>query len=370
MTESSCTTNILGTLLWAGIIVCLLLTLLSCRHSTEAPPPPPPDTTTQSFGWTVQTFGDGASSVFYDAAIVNDTLAYAVGGIYKKDSLGNWDADAYNLARWNGKRWELLRVHFPGPCVAVDFPPLLAIWAFSEDNILLSNGGMIARYDGVLTTVDCRVNSLLAGAIQKIYAPNTEEVYLVGRSGSLLRYAAGEWHSLLTGTTMTIQDVWGSRNTSTNRLEVMAVAGDPLSAGDTRKILSISDGNVYNLSEDGVNVALNGTWFIAGSCYYISGGRVYNKTELSQQNWSDALNGQTLDTFYKYAVRGTAQNDVYVTGEFGNLLHYNGESWKNFKSETGLTTGNYYSLATKGELVIAVGEERGLGVIAVGRHFH
>jgi hypothetical protein len=47
--------------------------------------------------------GDGNSSVLYDIAIINDTLVFATGAIYKRDSLGNWGPILYNLARWDGR---------------------------------------------------------------------------------------------------------------------------------------------------------------------------------------------------------------------------------------------------------------------------
>ena len=42
------------------------------------------DTTSHNFTWEIDTLGDGGSSVLRDVAIINDTLAYAVGEIYKK----------------------------------------------------------------------------------------------------------------------------------------------------------------------------------------------------------------------------------------------------------------------------------------------
>ena len=40
------------------------------------------DTTSHDFSWKTFTFGGGGGSVLNDVAIVNDTLAYAVGEIY------------------------------------------------------------------------------------------------------------------------------------------------------------------------------------------------------------------------------------------------------------------------------------------------
>ena len=76
------------------------------------------DTTSHQFTWQVDTLGDGASSVLYDVAIINDTLAYAVGEMYLRDTLGYFDPNAFNIAKWNGIRWQLKRLPFIGPCSA------------------------------------------------------------------------------------------------------------------------------------------------------------------------------------------------------------------------------------------------------------
>ena len=77
--------------------------------------------------------GDGSSSVLYDVVIIseNPPLAYAVGEIYKMDSLGNWDPLPYNLVKWDGSSWTLQRVTvtFRGSLIT---PALLGIHAFSE----------------------------------------------------------------------------------------------------------------------------------------------------------------------------------------------------------------------------------------------
>ena len=67
---------------------------------------------TTSHNWTFQTvlLGDGNSSMLSDVAIVNDTLAYAVGGVYLKDSTGQFDPQPYSIAKWNGKTWESIKL--------------------------------------------------------------------------------------------------------------------------------------------------------------------------------------------------------------------------------------------------------------------
>ena len=68
------------------------------------------DTTSSNFTWQTFTLGGAASSALFDVAIINDTLAYAVGEIYINDSTGQVDPQPYNLAIWNGNSWRIQKV--------------------------------------------------------------------------------------------------------------------------------------------------------------------------------------------------------------------------------------------------------------------
>jgi hypothetical protein len=56
-----------------------------------------------------------------------------------------------------------------------------------------------------------------------------------------------------------------------------------------------------------------------------------------------------------------------VTGDFGELYHFNGATWHNFTAQTGLEDGYYRRIAMKGDIIVAVGENSGRAAIALGR---
>jgi hypothetical protein len=58
---------------------------------------------------------------------------------------------------------------------------------------------------------------------------------------------------------------------------------------------------------------------------------------------------------------------IFAAGANGDLLHFNGKNWRNFRDQTSLSSGEHYSVAVKGNLVIALGEDLSRGVVAVGR---
>ena len=80
--------------------VLLASAVVSCKQATTGPTPlSGPDTTSHNFLWTLDTLGDGNSSTLYDVAIINDTLAYAVGEISVRNSIGGYRTPAFNFAR-------------------------------------------------------------------------------------------------------------------------------------------------------------------------------------------------------------------------------------------------------------------------------
>jgi hypothetical protein len=65
-------------------------------------------------------------------------------------------------------------------------------------------------------------------------------------------------------------------------------------------------------------------------------------------------------------VKGNGLNDVMVVGAYGEVLHWNGVSWRSYRDITGLN-GSYTSVAVDGNFVIAVGQNDTQAVVAIGR---
>ncbi|MBA4311042.1 MAG: hypothetical protein C0417_00245, partial [Chlorobiaceae bacterium] len=174
------------------------------------------DTTSHEFTWQIDTLGDGHSSALYDVAILNDTLAYAVGEIKKKDSTGNYEYQPYNVARWDGKQWQLLKLEFPlynYDCTVAGYlaSKTTTIFGFNPNSILISDGGSVAKWDGAtLTQYPCILNWITNGELLKIWGRSENDFYVVGRNGTILQYYFGTWQKLESGTDVNLTDVWGS----------------------------------------------------------------------------------------------------------------------------------------------------------------
>jgi hypothetical protein len=176
-----------------------------------------------------------------------------------------------------------------------------------------------------------------------------------------------QWQKLATGTTLAIQDIWGSKDPTTGTLEIIAVASEPFCASRGRRILRASGTTITTLSDSGITQTLTGVWFSASRGYYISGGGIFDKHSLNDTQWLNPLQGSGITVQYLSAIRGNAVNDFFAVGSNGDVLHFNGSSWRNFRDQTALSYGDYYAVAVRGDLVCAVGEDLSRAVIAIGR---
>lgn len=107
-------------------------------------------------------------------------------------------------------------------------------------------------------------------------------------------------------------------------------------------------------------------WFVPNRHYYVVGCGIYEKERLSDSAWKN--NPRDITTYYTGSVRGNHQNDVFIAGAFGEVLHYNGVSWRSYRSETALLNDSLSGGGdVKGDLVVAAGLDGGQAVILVGK---
>jgi hypothetical protein len=323
------------------------------------------DTTSHNFTWHIDTLGDGGGSVLYDVAIINDTLAYAVGEIYKRDSLGNWDPLRYNLAKWNGQRWELKRVtvNFRGNLIT---PPLYGIYAFSGTDIWIAAGMAIHGNESNWVGHDVRaltgVDSL---SFTKCWGVNSTDMYFVGLAGFIAHYDGVRWRRIESGTTLDVYDIYGSRNLRTGETEIYAVAAKQFVTFD-RRILRVRSSGVEAVSDSTIPYSLHGVWLKGGGPYYVVGSGIYRKRDPMRAGpWQWLHPGVT--PYYTYAIRGNDVNDVFICGSYGELLHFNGIQFRSYQNTPGFSAIEFYEVSCRNNLVVAVGYVQPRAVAVRGR---
>ena len=130
-----------------------------------------------------------------------------------------------------------------------------------------------------------------------------------------------------------------------------------------RDLLSITGNSVEHLDTAPVNGTLRTCWFILNKTYLLGGGGIFRKETLSDSYWQkyDTITGYSINR-----VRGTAINNVTLAGGGGELLHYNGYTFKSYINQTAIN-GNYYSIDMNNNLIIAIGDDGSQAVITLGR---
>lgn len=320
------------------------------------------DTTSHDWDWTLDTLGI-AYSYLYDVAIVNDTLAFAVGEIYINDSTGHLDQQAYNAARWDGNKWELMRIQFYTICGQPNRTPYDAscVFAFSENDIWFGmNGDQIAKINGVTQTETMCLP--VSFSIKKIWGANASDVYAVGHNGVegiILHYNGSTWQKMESGTTVSLNDVWGGSNRWLGN-DVVLVAASEKYTDEEKKLLRIKNGVVDSIHWPMQSRRIHSIWFGEHSSVFISGGGVFQSKK--DGNWKE----MSLPLIYTNRIRGNADNDIFVVGDFGFVGHYNGVNWQTY-DDLKLPNGNYESVAITENLVIITGCYNGRGYIAVGK---
>lgn len=298
--------------------------------------------TSHNFTWQTFLLGDGNGSALYDVALINDSLAFACGEIY----LGG-DPTRYNAAIWDGGAWNIVRIpyYYQGQPF---YNPIQAVFALSKDDVWFAGNGVI-HWDG---------HQYIPIDISAVWGPyrinriwgNVGDIWIVGEGGAMAhRDASGTWQRLESGTTTQINDAWGVVNPVTGREEVYCSAGD--------RVLRIrSTDNIDSVWR--TTRTRDGIWTHSGFPIFTAGDGVF---ENSAGRWQEANIGAGI---YTNAIRGNALNDLFAVGDFGLLAHFNGMTWNPLVQNPG---GDYYNLAMRDRLVVAVGEMNARGLIIIGR---
>jgi hypothetical protein len=325
------------------------------------------DTTSHEITWAIDTMGDGNSSSIYDVDIVSDTCIWIVGDINYMDSLGQW-SPLYNAAKWDGKNWQLRRIPFAvdhGTAAFVESTFIIrCVYALSPNDIWLSNGA-VTRLVGDTIQMLKFLLSDGPGRVNRMWGTSPSSMYFAADNGRLTEWYGRGWQKIESGTSLDIKDIWGSKNTHTGEWEIMAAAGNYY-VSRQRMILRIRDINVSALSDSGINWALNSLWFVSGKQYWVVGDGMWQKRfTMGAAYWKDL--DQSVTDYVTNQVRGTDVNDVFLCGAYGEILHFNGMTWKSYRNVTGLSYGQYQSIAVKGNTVVAVGYNEDRAVVARGR---
>ena len=83
--------------------------------------------------------------------------------------------------------------------------------------------------------------------------------------------------------------------------------------------------------------------------------------------WTELAGTSVLNAFTNH-LRGEADNDIVIVSDFGEILHYNGTTFKIYQDlKNAYGSPELFSCAIKNNLAIVVGCTSAQAVIAIGR---
>ena len=323
------------------------------------------DTTSHNITWQKFEFGGAIGSWLSDVAIIDENNIWAVGAVYLYDSLGNIDPNVYNAIHWDGNNWTVKRISTLNRG-QYDATVLNAIVAFSSKDIWVSDGCPI-HGDGTNWTLyqlwNMGVLGPNDGSSMCIWGTSSSDIYFAGNRGTMVHYNGINWEKLSSGTNSRIMGIYGSYDDKNNKEQILAVTN----GAENQEIFSIDGNNVKNIPIYPIPPFYDfySIWFSPNHHYYLAGSGIYEKNSLSDGVWRNGPLDITRKEITKIKANGL--NDVFAVGAFGEVLHYNGVSWKSYLNESTGIDGSYTSLALKNNLIVIVGEDQNKAIIQIGR---
>lgn len=333
--------------------------LVSCKNSVvpAEPEPQAPDTTSQN--WIFDpAFDIGSQGELFDAAIINDTLAYAVGLFYLNDSTGQLDSLPYNLVKWNGNSWQPQRVSVNHNDTLIT-PTLEKVFPFSPTQIWLVGGGLPIYGDGSNWTAHDVPHP---GYYSKAWGNSPSSMYFVGGVGAFTYFNGTSWTDFGGAITLHLDDVWGDFNETTGKWEILATGGQEISG--QRIILRLDNNTITSVSTSGVSGFLKSIWFLAGAKYYVGGGGLYERNNIDYCPSTPCWIENTEAFPSTKSIRGNAINDIMVAGS-QSVAHFNGIRWRLFEMDAANR-----SVSILNNIVIIVGRSATYtATITMGRRY-
>lgn len=283
--------------------------------------------------WDIQTIG-GNNSSLNDIFYVNESNIWAVGKIDTGDS-------SYNAIHWDGEKWNF--VHITGwYCGSLIQTELNSIFYFDENDIW-ALGSFPFHWDGTeWTFYQIQDMGIVPhGLSGDIWATGPTNIYFIGANGLIVHYDGQTFEKMSSGTKVNLTDIWGEINPKTGDIHIWVCGKADDSSASI--ILYLKDGDwqkIYERYADGSNSLddvvdynphCNTIWTHPSSDkLWVGGGyglfTLDNKFTPTKYTEIDVL-GEIGYFSYPGKIRGNNPYDIFITGAYSSLYHYNGQTW-------------------------------------------
>ncbi len=342
------------------IYVLLIIRTFSCHDKSIDPPPINSiDTTSHNIIWELDTLGIYPSFI-RDVAVINENNIWAVGEIHtpetdKSDSLGHW-IPPFNSAYWNGSEWNYSYIPDRGITGSITNADITAIFAFNSNDVwFLSGAGSYVYWNG--NVWESKYITEAGGRLQRIWGTSSSNIYFAGKDGYLMHYDGSNWTRLETGTEIDLLDIWGAPDGSvvwacgfTDYLGTIL-----LKIEDKQVTTSYFDNdNRFNIRQDSLSGVLTSIWTDDGhSLFTIASAGLYSANRSTNGEAERIWFDNNFSPGFPWRIRGTAKNDILITGDFTFIAHYNGLTVHPFYELTGRV--RTWAISLKGNLFCCAG---------------
>jgi hypothetical protein len=304
----------------AIISISFILFSFSCKKEKSeclTCPPPPPDTTSHEIQWqNPDTLG--AQGLIRDVWVFSKNNAWAVGNIQVKDSTSKLIYPPFNIARWDGNRWELQM----SIDVGYSYSELYSIYAFTPNDIWVTTD-IPEHWDGNKWTFYGSSRGYSGRFwIKKTWGINSNDLYIVGDSGNIYHFNGSNWTKMTSNTTVDLQDIWG--------IDGSHIWATGTNTGDGHSVVLQFNGTNWTTMYDSntlpgsTHYQFGTLWTKTSHSIYLDGGNGLHILDLSNLNIGSQI--QTGLTYVGSCLRGFNQNDIFDVSIGGEVAHYNGSS--------------------------------------------
>ncbi len=285
------------------------------------------DTTSHEFTWELDSLG-------WIQSYVKGLWGSDINNLYAVGYFTSAASSSSNLARWDGSKWNYLRPDVINGLNGIRAGDLTNVFGISPNKIWVvgygftqqwgrdSTWGFVTEWNGTQWK-NISPNAPSEQFIS-VWASSENDVWVTTMTGFIYHFNGFNWEKLSTSTTYYFSDIWGfSKNE-------IYVTGFPLDYS-TGIVLKYDGQTLIRENVLPINsiVSFKSIWGMNSKFLYVAsdGGLFTNK----QSVWVESLfPGRDVAT---EKVRGTQKNNVFVSGHFGKILHFNGNSWKNYETQ-------------------------------------
>jgi len=279
-------------------------------------------TTGHDFVWEIDTLGEYGSSL-HDVTAIGENDVWAVGEI-KTDSTN------FNIACWDGSKWNLKRVEFNTFYGSKAFGAIRSIFAFSSDDIwVMTYFGSHGHWDGEEWETGYAENT--GAATEAIWGSSSSNLYFAGYNGSIVHYNGVTFTPVSSVTSADLNSIAGIYNPATGKSRIWVTGTGILLYYDSSEWQTIWDQDHPYFDNNYINPT---AIYIPDDKYIILSTWNGYGSRITLHNQDDFGQYQVLfyaDGDYIRFISGIDVNDFFLVGTYTKVAHYNGETYHKYE---------------------------------------